>query len=75
MSKFSTIRFETIKEMDNDRIVYVTFKEGEIVNTYQQVNKKLDCITNKYHKLAYTGVTILVSPAEYKRLCSMHEHI
>lgn len=77
MSKFSTVKFETTPELEKERAVYVTFKEGEIVNTYKQVQqgtKRLDCITNKYHKAAYNGVTIVVTPNQYMELCKMHKH-
>lgn len=78
MSKFSTIRFKTSKELDKERAVYVTFSNGEIVNTYQQVDqgtRKLDCIVNKHHKSAYAGTTCYTTPTEFKRLCAMHKHI
>lgn len=77
MSKFSTIRFETSRELDKERVVYVTFSNGEIVNTYQQVDqgiRKLDCIINKYHKAAYAGTICYITPMEFKRLCAMHKH-
>lgn len=77
MSKFSTIKFETTRELDKERAVYVVFKDGEIINTYMQVDqgtKQLDCITNKYHKAAYNGVTLMTTPQQYTELCKMHKH-
>lgn len=77
MSKFSTIRFETTMSHDEERAVFVVFEKGEIVNTYKQLQggtKRTECITNKYHKAAYSGITVITTPDQYKDLCKMHRH-
>ena len=70
MTIFNTIKFNAGNDINgNPRRVYVTFRNGSIVATYDEGYRGEQAITNKNHRRAYGGYTFATSLAEYKALC------
>ncbi len=71
MTKFSTVRFNAGNDScGNPRRVFVVFCKGEIIASYNEEYRGEKAIYNRYHRAAYCGVTIMVTPKEYKDLVS-----